>query len=338
MRADLVIDKVSGPDTAAPGSSIAVTTLVRNAGDADAGPFRLSMHLSQDTKVSSDDIMLGYGDVPDLAAGKAREGTAAAVIPAKVKPGTYYLVAMADSLGKITESDKQNNSRAQDTPIIIRSDIPSDSIENNVSILKEQPTQTPPSPTSLTEPTLSSTIIVEPTPTPTTTPVEIATPEPTPEVIKAQSEEVPTPVTDKENSAPDSSLESSKSSSSSLLPDLMPLDVSADSTGIVGEPLQVSTTIYNDGPGDAGPFTVSLILSTDTRIDELKDIILGTGQIESLPAGKQRMGNATFPISSDIKPGKYYFGLFVDSKREINETDEDNNYGYNKIPVIISSR
>jgi len=335
-RADLVVDSIIGPESAQPGDAISVQTTVRNAGDADAGPFRLSMHLSQDTKISSDDIMLGFGDVPDLAAGKAREGSAMALIPAGVKPGTYYLVAMADSLGKVTEKDKQNNSRAMDTPItigsssyVVTTDEPSEPLTQSPSLLPDsKPVQTPAPVSSSDEGVVS---------------------EPDPGILATEQpalvqDEIDPVENDKEEDtleeSPVSLAEISNSSSGTnedTLPDLVPVDIVSPNTGVAGGIMEVSTTILNDGPGDAGAFNVSLFLSPDTTIRETEDLIVGMGWIENLLAGKQRTGNATVPIPATIKPGKYYFGLFVDSSREVHETDEENNYGSSLIPIIITT-
>lgn len=100
--------------------------------------------------------------------------------------------------------------------------------------------------------------------------------------------------------------------------------------------MNVSTRVLNKGEADAEAFTVSLFLSPDSVIREDEDLLVGLGEIESLFSGKERSGNASAPIPATIKPGTYFFGLFVDSDRIINESDENNNYAASKTPVIIS--
>lgn len=299
-QADLVIDSLSGPSAAAPGDVVSVTTTVRNTGDADAGPFRLSIYLSGDQVISSDDINLGYGDVPNLTVGKSREGVASVKIPLKTPPGTYALIAMADSMGRIPENDKKNNSRVQESPIIIK-------VTDAGG--------------SLSEAALS----VEPTPSPTPEVPPGSSPEPvvtvaTPEVTPSPSP-TPTPGIKNEGS----------------LPDLLPVDLTSDPTGKAGGIMNVSTSVTNKGITDSGPFMVSLYLSPDTTIREDEDLLVGNGQIDILPAGKQVSGNATAPIPSTIKPGTYYFGLIVDSRKEVNESDEENNYGHSLVPIIVQT-
>lgn len=309
-RADLVVDAISGPTTAVLGEEILINTTVRNAGDADAGPFRLSVYLSRDGTVSSDDAELGYGDVTDLAVGKAREGTAIATIPLNVAPGTYYLVAFADSQVKIAEKNKLNNSRSQDAAITItRPPIPGDELTQTVTpetspVPTPEPTETQAmvltsvSPAQTTAPETSPV----PTPEPTITPGSVITPVVTP---------------------------------AELLPDLVVRVISSGITGKPGGSFNVTTAIRNNGSADAGAFNVSLFLSPDTTINPEKDILVGLGRIESLPAGKERMGDAVVPIDPSIKPGIYYFGLLADSSDEIKESNKENNSGVGKDPIVI---
>jgi len=300
--ADLVIDSLSGPTEAAPGDTITVTTKVRNAGDVDAGPFRLSIFLSGDQVVSSDDINLGYGDVPNLTMGKSREGVASVTIPLKVPPGTYYLVAMADSMGKISEKDKKNNYHVQESPIIIRvAESAGDSavINSSIPVVESSPVPTPE-------------ITITPTPTSESTVAETVLPSPP-------------------------SIPPLSQISHGSLPDLLPVNLVSDPTGKAGSIMNVSTTVLNNGTSDSGPFMVSLYLSPDITIREDEDLLVGNGQIDTLPAGKQVSGNATAPIPTTIMPGTYYFGLIIDSKKEVNETDEENNYGHSLIPIIIQT-
>ena len=296
-RADLLIDSISGPTEAVLGDTVMVNTTVRNAGDADAGQFRLTVYLSRDANVTPDDIALGYGDVPDLASGKAREGVAAVTIPLNVIPGSYYLIALADSHNKIRENNKENNSKVQSDPILIKTLVlnQTESSQNLSTEITSIPT---PVVTEEPETSLPALTTIEPTPTPS-----------------------PAPSSDQNE----------------LLPDLVPVDVTADLTGKPGENINVSTTVLNNGLGDAGNFTVSLFLSPDTVIREDEDLLVGIGEIDNLLAGKQRSGNALAPVPASIKPGTYYFGIFVDSGKVVPETNETNNYGASVVPVTIGT-
>jgi subtilase family serine protease len=122
-----------------------------------------------------------------------------------------------------------------------------------------------------------------------------------------------------------------------MLPDLMPIDLSSDKIGKAGANVKISNTVLNDGKGDSGPFYVSLYLSPDMMIDENEDLLVGNGKIEKLLAGKQSEGTAVVPIPATIKPGSYYFGIIVDLKNEVTESDETNNKGHSTIPIVIQT-
>ncbi len=290
-KPDLIIDSISGQTSATLGDEILINTTVRNAGDADAGEFRVMVYLSRDSVMSDDDMTLGYGDVPDLGIGKSRQGTAVATIPLNVAPGVYYLIAQADSQNKITEKNKGNNVLAQDASITIIA---------------------PPLPGNDTA--------MEVTPIPTVTPLTVQ-----PEITPI-AEQTMTP-----------SISPVSPESDELLPDLVVLNITSDTAGKPGGMINVTTLIRNNGTASAGLFNVSLFLSADTIIKSDEDLLVGLGQIEDLPSGTQRSGDAAAPIPSTIKPGIYYFGLIADSSFLVNETDEDNNSGYSKSPILIKS-
>lgn len=284
-KPDIVIEAITGPDSAILGDEFAVNTTVKNIGDLDAGKFRLSMYLSKDSTVTDDDILLGFGDVPDLQIGKSRIGSAMVSVPLNTPPGSYYLVALADSKSELVEKDKLNNSRAKDGMIVIAYPLVPDENMTNTSL---DISQTPDNPV---------------------------------EQIKPESES---------NSSQSGGLPE-------ILPDIAVLDITSDTTGKPGGSINVTTAIRNNGEVPAETFTVSLYLSADTIINASEDLLVGLGEIADLPAGTQRTGNASAPIPTAIKPGVYYFGLIADSYQNVSESNENNNSGYSKKPIVINT-
>lgn len=108
-EADLLITKVTAPDKAFQGGTIPVSVSVKNQGQKDAGPFRISLYLSPDPTITESDKELGFGDIPDLGVGMTREGSAQATIPTDQKPGEYYIGIMVDSGKSVPESNEANN-------------------------------------------------------------------------------------------------------------------------------------------------------------------------------------------------------------------------------------
>ncbi|HWQ62794.1 MAG TPA: CARDB domain-containing protein [Methanospirillum sp.] len=345
---DLVVDTIASPGTAAPGEKILINTTVRNAGDGDAGTFRLSVYLSKDGTVSDDDLELGYGDVPDLAAGKARQGSAVAVIPQNTTAGSYYIVALADSLKAVNESDKTNNSRAMESPITISGA----NVANQT--LKTVPTVTStPAPTRILTPAPT----LAPTPVPTTavstpTPIVTATPTPKPttvaptpaptvkqtsvptaKITTVPTTAVPTPKTT--SSTSDESKQVTSNLSSQLLPDLVVKVRSSGTSGTPGGSFKVTTTLQNNGKADAGNFDVSLYLSPDKTFDPKNSYLVGKGKIDNIISGKQMVSDTDVPIPATIEPGSYYFVIYADSAEVLKETNKDNNIAIGKSPVVI---
>jgi len=348
---DLVVEAITGPETAIPGEKILINTTVRNSGTADAGKFRLSVYLSKDAMVSDDDIELGYGDIVDLAAGKAREGTAVASIPQNITSGSYYLVAFADSQSGITESDKLNNIKSIDVPLVITATpVTTESVVESTVTSTPTPSSTPtpvpttvaPTPTPTLEPVVTSTptstptpVQVAATPTPTSTPVptKIPTPVPTTAVSKSVSVTVaPTAVATPVQAA---ETKPATSTSSSLLPDLVVKVRSSGTSGTPGGTFKATTTLTNSGKGNAGAFDVSLYLSADKVISAQDSFLVGKGRIDGLASGKDMVSDTEVPIPESLKPGSYYFGILADSSNEITDANRENNLAFGKSPVVI---
>ena len=109
-----------------------MTDTVRNAGPAASGPSTTRYYLSLDAVKSAGDTRLtGSRGVPALAAGASHSGTVTVTIPAATALSTYFLLACADDLGAVAESNEGNNciASAAATVTVTRPDL----VENTVS-------------------------------------------------------------------------------------------------------------------------------------------------------------------------------------------------------------
>ena len=108
---DLAVTSVDDPSaTTLVGSNFRVTDITRNVGAASAGASTTRFYLSLDQARSADDVLLtGSRDIPALAAGSSSSDTVTVFIPSGTAAGTYYLLACADDLGVIAESNESNN-------------------------------------------------------------------------------------------------------------------------------------------------------------------------------------------------------------------------------------
>jgi Tol biopolymer transport system component len=93
--------------------AMAVSAVVANAGDVDAGPFVVRFALSADPVYDDADAELAVVAVPVLAAGATLTVSAGdPPPPAGVANGDYYVVARADAGGAVPESSEANNDAA----------------------------------------------------------------------------------------------------------------------------------------------------------------------------------------------------------------------------------
>lgn len=103
------------PSTTSPlvGSTISVQVTVKNLGGAATTAAALSIYLSTNTTLGSQDTFLGTTTLPSIAGNKDTTLTLSNIqIPTSAQPGTYYLISFADAQRSITESNENNNTLA----------------------------------------------------------------------------------------------------------------------------------------------------------------------------------------------------------------------------------
>jgi subtilisin family serine protease/subtilase family serine protease len=114
---DLTVSAVTGPSTAAAGSSITVGDTTANGGGDTMPESVTSFYLSTNSAIDSTDVLLGSRPVPSLAAGASDTGSLSLVIPATTTARTYYIVAKADGPNATAESQENNNTRIRSISI-----------------------------------------------------------------------------------------------------------------------------------------------------------------------------------------------------------------------------
>ena len=120
---DLTVTSLSGPTTGAKGSPITITSTIKNQGTADIiNNFIIRYYLSADQAFqSANDYTLGDMTINGLLAGGTTTKNPTLTIPTTIPTGNYYLLAYADKLGNILESDESNNVLASANQINISS-------------------------------------------------------------------------------------------------------------------------------------------------------------------------------------------------------------------------
>jgi subtilase family serine protease len=103
----------------APGTTFSVTDTIKNLGPVASGPSTTRYYLSLDPVKSVGDTLLGGSRaVPALAAAASHSGTVTVTIPATTPLNAYFLLACADDLGQVAESNEGNNCIASPTAIV----------------------------------------------------------------------------------------------------------------------------------------------------------------------------------------------------------------------------
>jgi subtilase family serine protease len=106
---DVNVSAVTGPSSAARGSSITAGDTTRNVGGDTMPESVTSFYLSTNTTLDGTDELLGSRPVPSLAAGASDSGSLSLTIPATKNPGTYYIIAKADGPNATAEPQENNN-------------------------------------------------------------------------------------------------------------------------------------------------------------------------------------------------------------------------------------
>ena len=129
---DLTVMDVLGWDAAMAGSpDLTATNLVLNAtsiayqinnsGTAAAAASDTGIYLSADSTITTGDTLIATYNTPGLAAGASDAENIALAFPTNLTPGTYYLGAITDYDGHITETSEANNV-SNAVPVILGND------------------------------------------------------------------------------------------------------------------------------------------------------------------------------------------------------------------------
>lgn len=114
MAADINVSAINTNNTVvAPGNTFDAEFVIENDGDAATGPFRVEYRLSRNaTFGDGDDVILGFRQFnsPITPGGQVNQDEEFDC-PRNVTSGNYFLAALADSLGNITEANENNNLR-----------------------------------------------------------------------------------------------------------------------------------------------------------------------------------------------------------------------------------
>lgn len=118
---DLYISRLFTPPIARAGQTILVEDIITNGGTGTSGASTTKFYLSTNASYDTGDTYLGGRTVPSLAGGGSSLGRTSVPIPSTTPVGSYFIIAVADADGVISESNETNNTKSK--PIKVGPDL-----------------------------------------------------------------------------------------------------------------------------------------------------------------------------------------------------------------------
>jgi subtilase family serine protease len=340
----------------APGSTFSVTDTVQNAGMARSGPSTTRYYLSLDGVKSPNDTLLG-GSHPahGLDPGATHTGTVTVTIPAGTPLNSYFLLACADDLNAVAETNEGNNCIASSTATVTvaRPDL----VETTATTNPSAPTRAPGTAFSVTD-TVQN---LGPAPSgPSTTryylsldavksagDTRLTGSRPVPSLAAGGTHSgtitVTIPSTTPLNSyfllacADDLSavaeinetnncIASSTATVTVARPDLVENTVSAPpATKARGTSFPMTDTVQNLGAVASGPSTTRYYLSLDAVKSANDTLLAASRAVPGLAVGGTHAGTVTLTIPVATPPNTYFLIACADGPNTVVESNETNN-------------
>jgi len=338
---DLDITALSAPGAAGAGQTIVISDTTKNLGGEPAGPSRTQFLLSTDATLSPTDIPLGSRVLPSLEAGAVSPGSTTVTIPQGTAPGSWYIIAKADSEEAVSEVSERNNT--SNLPIKVGPDLDITALSapgaagagQSIAVTDTTKNQGgEPAGPSRTQFFLSSDatlnasdILLGNRGVPSLAAgassagsTAVTIPQGTAAggwyiIAEADSEKAVSEVSETNNSF---------ALSIKVGSDLTVSALSAPATGGGGQSIAVTDTTKNQGGDAAGLSQTQIFLSTDTTLSA-SDVLIGSRAVPSLAAGASSSGSTSVMIPPGTVAGNWYVVAKADGEEIVAETSETNN-------------
>jgi subtilase family serine protease len=346
---DLRISALSVPTTVGPGESISITETTINQGGALAEASTTQFFLSTNSTVDESDILLGSRSVPALAAGVSNSKSTTVSIPGDAAVGNWYILAMADGEGIVTETSETNNTYARLVQIgpdlrILSFTVPATAGPGqSISITETTKNQGGTvAEASTTVFYLSTNSAVDAADTllgsrnvpalaagaSSSGSTSVTIPEGTTAgklyiIAMADGEEIVTEISETNNTY---------ARLVTIGTDLSITSLTVPSTTGPGQSITVTDTTKNQGGASADASTTMFYLSTNSAVDAA-DTLLGSRNVPALAAGASSSGSTSVTIPDGTASGSWYLIAKADGNEVVTETSETNNTSYKLINV-----
>ncbi|BAY75757.1 peptidase S8/S53 [Nostoc linckia NIES-25] len=342
-KADLIIQNAINPTVGSVGGSIEVSYQVKNQGTGSAGYSETKFYLSTNTTLSNDDIYLDSDYLSPISAGASDAVTSTLNISNSIATGNYYLLYQADGDNDIAESNESNNIVAKAIAIkkadlIIQNAINptvgsvGESIEVSYQVKNQGAGSAGYNETKFylsINTTLSNDDIY--------LGYDFMSP-----IAAGAYDAVTSTINISDSIATgnyyllyqadgDNDIAESNESNNIVAKaiaikkaDLIIQNAINATVGTVGENIEVSYQVKNQGAGSAGYNQTKFYLSTNTTLSN-DDTYLGYDFFSPIAAGAYSGVTSTINISDSIAAGNYYLLYQADGNNDIAESNESNN-------------
>jgi len=364
---DLLVTALTGvPSSVVPGGRFSVTDTVLNQGNAIAGASTTRYYISENTQKSAGDTLFTVTRaVVSRGPGQISTGTRALTVPMTMTPGTYYVLACADDLEKVTEINEANNCRASSAVVVVgRPDLVATAVSN------PPPVVTPGGTFSVTDTVANqgtamsgastTRYYVSPTPSKTSASKLLTGTR----AVASLAPGAPPSQGTKTVTVPTTTLlgtyyllacaddlarvielnESGNCAASATQvtvtrPDLTVTVLSnPPTTAAKGSKFGITETVSNEGLVGAGPSTTRYYMSLNTARDAADRLLMGGSRaVPAIGAGSAHPAPAPVMVTvpTTVASGTYYVLACADDLRRVTEANETNNCRVSTTTVVV---
>ena len=350
IKADLVVESLTIPATAAAGATVTATGTIANNGRIPASAQVVKLFLSVDATVDGTDTLLGSQAFGALGVLKTADFSIPFTVPDVAGP--FFVIAKVDADNQVPESNEANNTRAKTLGV---------GVDLNISDFSGVPTASGAGSTfTVNDVTknLSSVPVGE-----STTSFYLSTDNVfDPADVLLASRTVPALGARRTHGANTSVTipvgttsgnyfiiavadagkvytEANENNNTSARPivigsDLVITAVGAPASAGFNGQITVTDTTFNKGGSQAGLSTTKFFLSLNTTFEAGTDTLLGSRAVGTLNGNTGSNGSTPLTIPSGTAAGTYYVIAVADADGAVNEVDETNNASASG-PILI---
>jgi subtilase family serine protease len=346
---DLVVTSLTAPGPAGAGTTIQVTDTTRNQGTGPAAASRTSFYISKNFTLDAGDPLIGHRDIPTLSAGAVSTGTVSLVLPDPLDSGSYYLYAVADGPGGVTETNEFNNTRL--TSVAVGPDLVVTALSGpalaaaGATILVSDTTLNQgggPAPASSTRYFISTSILFDASARPLQS-RSVGSLVPGASSSGSASVTIPADVTagpyylfaqaDSNGAvAEPNEINNTRFTNIRIGADLTVTAFTAPARAASGATIVVSDTTTNSGAGPAGASSTAFYVSPNLILDASDTRLQPVRQVPALGAGQSHAGSTTLTLP-DLPAGAWYLLANADDGKTVPEGLETNNVRFAGIQI-----